>query len=429
MKQSQLFTKSRKELSKEETSRNAQLLLQACYVDKLMAGAYTYLPLGLRVLKKINEIIREEINAIDGQEILMPALTPKEIWETTDRWANFDALFKFESHNHEYALGATHEEVVTPLLQKFIFSYKDLPQAVYQIQTKFRAEARSKSGLLRGREFLMKDLYSFHADEADLDVYYEKAEKAYEKIWARLGIGDITVKTYASGGAFSKYSHEYQTFSEVGEDTIYYCPKCNVAVNSEIIEEQGHACPECKNNKLEEKTAIEVGNIFKLKTKFSDAFKFKYADQNGEQQPVIMGCYGIGPSRLMGTLVEIFNDEAGILWPKNIAPFAIHLVLLNDRDETANATIQDNGLDLYNKLTAAGWEVLMDDRANASNGEKLKDSDLMGMPIRLVLSSKTLQSNSIELKLRNEDSAELVALDSADLFEKLEEKYKNYGIK
>ena len=428
MKQSQLFAKSRKEVSKEETSRNAQLLLQAGYIDKLMAGAYSYLPLGLRVLKKINNIIREEINNIGGQEILMPALSPKEIWQKTGRWANFDALFKLEAHNHEYALAATHEEVVTPLLQKFVFSYKDLPQAVYQIQTKFRSEARSKSGLLRGREFLMKDLYSFHASEEDLNKYYEKAEKAYDKIWDRLNIGDITVKTYASGGAFSKYSHEYQTFSKVGEDTVYYCSKCNIAVNDEIIKDQNNACPECGNNKLEERKAIEVGNIFKLKTKFTDDFKFKFTDKDGQQKKVIMGCYGIGPSRLMGTLVEIFNDDNGIIWPKAIAPFAIHLVLLNDRDEETNAKIQEKGLELYKELNSAGWEVLLDDRKFASNGEKLKDSDLLGIPMRLVLSNKTLQSESIELKLRNEESAELLKLETAELLENLEKKYKNYGI-
>jgi len=424
MKQSQLFIKTTKEISSEEDSRNAQLLLQGAYIDKLSAGVFSYLPLGLKVLNNINNIIREEMNKIGGQEILMPALTPKKIWQTTDRWENFDALFKFEAHNHEYALGATHEEIVTPLLQKFIFSYKDLPQAVYQIQTKFRNEARSKSGLLRGREFLMKDLYSFHTDEEDLNQYYQKVEKAYNNIWQRLGIADITVKTYASGGAFSKYSHEYQTFSEVGEDTIYYCKNCNIAINSEIIEEQNHTCPECNNQDLEEKTAIEVGNIFKLKNKFTKAFNFKYANEDGEQKDVIMGCYGIGPSRLMGTLVETFNDKNGIIWPKNIAPFPIHLVLLSDRDEEINKEIKKQGLDLYEYLQNNGWEVLLDDRQNVSNGEKLKDSDLLGMPIRLLISKKTLQGNSIELKLRNKAEAEKLDLDNNKISAYLDKLYK-----
>jgi len=427
MKQSQLFTKTRKEIASDETSINAQLLLKAGYIDKVMAGVYTYLPLGLKVLKKINNVIREEINAIGGQELLMPALSPKELWKTTGRWDNFDALFKFEAHNHEYALAATHEELITPLLQKFVFSYKDLPQAVYQFQNKFRNEARAKSGILRGREFLMKDLYSFHTSEEDLEVYYKKAEKAYEKIWFRLGIGDITVKTYASGGAFSKYSHEYQTFSEVGEDTIYYCPKCNIALNSEIIEEQNNACPECGESNLEEKKAIEVGNIFKLKTKFTDAFKFKFTNQEGEQKPVIMGCYGIGPSRLMGTLVEIFNDNNGIIWPKEIAPFQVHIVILKDKDETINEKIQSKANKLYEDLNTAGFEVLLDDRLNTSNGEKLKDSDLLGLPMRLLLSAKTLQAESIELKLRTDDNSELLEIND-ELLKNLKEKLENYGI-
>jgi prolyl-tRNA synthetase len=273
----------------------------------------------------------------------------------------------------------------------------------------------------------MKDLYSFHANEEDLEEFYKIAEKAYEKIWARLGIGEITVKTYASGGAFSKYSHEYQTFSEVGEDTIYYCPKCNIALNSEIIEDQKNACPECGNSELEEKKAIEVGNIFKLKTKFSEAFKFKFTDKDGQQKPVIMGCYGIGPSRLMGTLVEINNDANGIMWPKEIAPFQIHIVLLKDKDDEVNENIKKEAEKLYQDLTAAGFEVLLDDRENSSNGEKLKDSDLIGIPMRLLLSSKTLQADSIELKLRTAENSELLEINS-ELLENLKEKLENYGI-
>ncbi|HPL93159.1 MAG TPA: His/Gly/Thr/Pro-type tRNA ligase C-terminal domain-containing protein [bacterium] len=427
MKQSNLFVKSRKEVQSEETSINAQLLLKAGFVDKLMAGVYTYLPLGLRVLDKIKNIVREEMNKAGGQEILMPALTPKEIWVQTNRWENFDALFKLESNNHEYALGATHEEVVTPLLQKFTFSYKDLPQAVYQIQTKFRNEARSKSGLLRGREFSMKDMYSFHTDEEDLNRYYAEMEKVYEKVWERLGIGHITVKTYAAGGAFSKYSHEYQTFAPVGEDLVYYCSKCNVAINKEIIEDLGHACPECHSKDLEERTSIEVGNIFKLMTKFSGACNFNYTAADGSVKPVIMGCYGIGPSRLMGTLAEIYNDANGLIWPKAVAPFQIHLLSLGDRDESVQNEIMSAAQKLYEQLTAAGWEVLWDDRLQASNGEKFKDSDLFGIPLRLVLGKQSLQAQSVEVKLRNQENGESLPI-SEDLEKKLKEIYNNYAV-
>lgn len=427
MKQSKLFVKTRKEVQSEETSLNAQLLLKAGFVDKLMAGVYTYLPLGLRVLHKVMKIVREEMDAVGGQEILMPALTPKEIWQQTNRWEHFDALFKLESNNHEYALGATHEEVVTPLVQKFTFSYKDLPQAVYQLQTKFRNEARSKSGLLRGREFWMKDMYSFHTDEADLDQYYAQVEKAYERIWERLGIGAITVETYASGGAFSKYSHEYQTFAPVGEDLIYYCPKCNVAVNKEIIEDLEHACPKCHSKDLQEKTSIEVGNIFKLMDKFTTAFGFKYTDMEGKIQPVMMGCYGIGPSRVMGTLAEIYNDANGLIWPKSVAPFQIHLLSLNDKDENTQNEILESAHKLYESLNASGFEILWDDRAQASNGEKFKDSDLFGIPIRLVIGKQALQAQSVEVKLRNQEKGDLLPLNE-DLIEKLKEVYNNYAV-
>jgi prolyl-tRNA synthetase len=427
MKQSKLFVKTRKEVQSEETSLNAQLLLKAGFVDKLMAGVYTYLPLGLRVLEKVKNIVREEMNNAGGQEILMPALTPKEIWVRTNRWDNFDALFKMESNGHEYALGATHEEVVTPLLQKFTFSYKDLPQAVYQIQSKFRNEARSKSGLLRGREFLMKDMYSFHADEQDFERFYGEMEKVYEKVWQRLGIGHITVKTYASGGAFSKYSHEYQTFAPVGEDLIHYCPKCNVAINKEIIEDLDHACPECHSKDLEERTSIEVGNIFKLMTKFTGACEFNYTAADGSIKPVIMGCYGIGPSRLVGTLAEIYNDANGLIWPKAVAPFQIHLLSLNDKDEAMQAQIMEQAGKLYQDLTAAGWEVIWDDRLQASNGEKFKDSDLFGIPVRLVLGKQALQAQSIEVKLRNQEKGDLLPL-AENLNEKLKEIYNNYVV-
>lgn len=402
MRQSKLFTKTTKTILKDEASLNAQLLTKAGFINKLAAGIYTFLPLGWRVILKIENIIRQEMDKVGGQEIKMPALIPKENWEQTGRWETFDALFKIQSEDQkEYGLGATQEEVISPLLKNFIFSYKDLPVYVYQIQTKFRNELRAKSGLMRGREFLMKDLYSFHASEEDLDKYYEIQKQAYYNIFARCGLKNFTYLTYASGGAFSKYSHEFQTITNAGEDIIYICSKCRVAINKEIIQEQSK-CPECGNGNLEEKKAVEVGNIFKLKTKFSEPFNLKYADQEGQLKPVIMGCYGIGLDRLMGTMVEIFNDDRGIIWPEEVSPFKAHLISIKSNKETEK---------IYKKLLDAKIEVLYDDREEISAGEKFADADLIGIPYRLVVSKKTTEQNSIELKKRQSDNAELTTMD------------------
>jgi prolyl-tRNA synthetase len=404
MRYSQLFSKTSKSVSHDADSANARLLTQAGFIHQEIAGVYTYLPLGLRVLRKIEAIVREEMEAV-GQEILMPALTPKAVWEATDRWAHFDALFRLEGvGGKEYALGATHEEIVTPLGKDYTFSYKDLPFAVFQIQNKFRNEPRAKSGLLRGREFSMKDLYSFHVTQESLDEYYDKVKDLYLKIYERIGFDpEITYITYASGGAFSKFSHEYQVLHEVGEDTIYACSKCRLAVNKEIIEEQ-NTCPGCGSSDLTEKRGIEVGNIFKLGTKFSDAFKFKVTDENGAMNPVVMGCYGIGPSRVMGTLVEICNDEKGIVWPKQVAPYQVHIVSLG-KDEP----VKQEADKLYEELKQAGLEVFYDDRDTGA-GAKLADADLIGIPVRLVISNRTLELSACEWKERNKEEAESVKL-------------------
>jgi prolyl-tRNA synthetase len=385
-----------------EPSRNAELLIGAGYVDQLAAGIYTFLPLGKRVLDKISNIIREEMNSIGGVEITMPVLQPGENWKKTGRWDTLDVLYRFNSYytKTDYALGPTHEEVVTPLAKKYISSYKDLPLYLYQIQTKFRDEKRAKSGLLRNREFLMKDLYSFHKNQEDLDEYYEKAKSAYTNIFKRCGIGSDTYVTYATGGSFSKYSHEFQTECEAGEDIIYLCKKCKVAINKEIIHE-GKVCPECKNKELSEIKAIEVGNIFKLGTKFSDVFELNYKDKEDKLMPVVMGCYGIGPGRVMGAIVEKFNDEMGIIWPKNIAPFDVHLIDLDGRIKEAK--------EIYEKLTKAGYEVLWDNRGETA-GIKLKDADLIGIPVRIVISDKTVKIDKIEVKERSDKDVKLVSL-------------------
>lgn len=413
MKQSQLFTKTKREAPKDEEAINAQLLIRAGYVDKLIAGVYTFLPLGIKVLKKIENIIREGMNGLGAQEILMPSLQPKQNWETTERWNTLDCLIKFTTFytKNDYALGPTHEEIVAPLAKKFILSYKDLPTAVFQIQTKFRDEKRAKSGLLRGREFLMKDLYSFHCNQEDLEKYYEKAQKAYENIFEKLGLKEKTYLTYASGGTFSKYSLEYQTLSENGEGIIFVCDKCKTAINKEIINEKSD-CPECGNKNLKEEKAIEVGNIFKLGTKYSKPFELTYKDESGKEQDVIMGCYGMGPSRIMGALVEIFHDDKGIIWPESVAPFKVHLLKLTTNQPKADPPLADNRQlitfadKVYENLQKAGGEVLYDDREDVTAGEKFNDADLIGIPYRAVISDRT--RDKIELKRRDSKDIKLV---------------------
>ena len=394
MYQSSLISKTRKQISQAEESLNAQILIKAGFIDQVMAGVYAYLPLGYRVIQNIEKIVREELAAISAQEILLPALQPKSYWEKTGRWDSLDVLYRFTSYytNTELALGSTHEEIITPLAQNLIQSYQDLPLAAYQIQTKFRDEKRAKSGLLRGREFIMKDLYSFHSNSEDLDTYYDIVIQAYINIYKRLGLGDKTFKTYASGGSFSKYSHEFQTLSNIGEDTIFVCEKCNIAINQEIIQEQ-NTCPECGNSDLIEKKAIEVGNIFKLQTKYSDAFGLEFTDDKGQNQSVIMGCYGIGISRLMGTIVEIFaENNAKMLWPAEISPFDIHLIVLN----TDSTEIKNKAEELYQQYQKNGKSVLFDNR-DERPGVKFADADLIGIPERIIISKKSLEQNGVEI--------------------------------
>ena len=414
MRQSQLFTKARKEAPADEVAKNAKLLIRAGFVDKLQAGVYTYLPLGLRVLKNIENIIREEMNRTGGQEILMPSLHPKENWQTTGRWETMDDLYKVsDSSGRENALGPTHEEVVVPLVKQFVSSYRDLPFSAYQFQNKFRMELRAKSGILRGREFIMKDMYSFHRDEADLASYYETMKVVYARVFERAGIGERTYLTYASGGSFSKYSHEFQTVTPAGEDTIYICDNCRVAVNKEIIEELNNACPVCGSKELRVETAIEVGNIFDLKTKFSAPFDLTYKDETGNEQAIVMGCYGIGLGRVLGTVVEVLGDDKGLVWPREIAPFAVHLVEIFSADD---AGVRAETQKLYDELSLKGIEVLWDDR-DLRAGEKFAESDLIGIPLRVVVSAKTLALQSFEVKDRV--TGEVLMVDRNGLFQKL----------
>lgn len=408
MRQSNLCSKTAREVSKEEPSTNAQLLMRGGFVNKLTAGVYSYLPLGMRVLQKVENIIRQEMLALGSQEILMPALQPRENWDRTGRWDTMDVLFQLKGRgDRDLALGPTHEEIVTPLIGAFLSSYADLPTSVFQIQTKFRNEARAKSGVLRGREFRMKDMYSFHTELADVDRYYELVHAAYLRVFARCGLGDITYFTYASGGDFSKYSHEYQTVTDHGEDTVFLAPDGKTAVNREVIDEyvaelQGRG-QSISVGDFSERKAIEVGNIFKLGDRFSSAFGLTFDDGHGRRKPIYMGCYGIGSTRLVGTIVESFNDKGGIIWPAEVAPYQIHLVSL--AREESDSRQADH---VFEALSHMGYEVLYDDRQKTSPGEKLKESDLIGVPVRLVVSSRSLAQQSVEMKRR--DSSETVLI-------------------
>ncbi len=413
MKQSQLFTKTKKESPADEVSKNAELLIRGGFIHKEMAGVYDYLPMGLMVLKKIENIVRQEMNAIGGQEISMTTLQNPELFKKTGRWSDdaVDCWFKTKLKNDsELGLGFSHEEPLVNILSSFISSYKDLPLssslAIYQFQTKFRNELRAKSGILRGREFLMKDMYSFHATQKDFDSFYEKMQDVYKNIYKRVGIGHITYMAFASGGIFSKYSHEFQTIAPTGEDTIYVDENSGIAINNEVYNEEVINSLGLKKEKLVEQRAIEVGNIFELKDRFSKALDLSYTDENGKKHNVLMGCYGIGLSRLMGTVVEVLSDDLGIVWPESIAPFQVHLLVLQSGDDE---NILKEANKLYENLIKNNIEVLFDDRQGLSAGEKFADADLLGMPIRLVVSQRSIKDGGIEFKKRNEEKGKIIS--------------------
>lgn len=414
MRLSKNFTKTTKNAPADEVAKNAQLLIKAGYVHKEMAGVYSYLPLGLRTLNKIANIIREEMDELGGQEILMPALQLKERYEASGRWDDkvVDNWFKTKLANGtELGLGFSHEENLTPIVKDFVRSYKDLPIAPYQIQTKFRNELRSKSGIMRGREFLMKDMYSYAVDQQQHDEFYAKAQEAYKKVYERMGIGDRTFMTFASGGSFSQFSHEFQTLSDAGEDTIYLSREKGIAINKEVLTDDVLEQLGVKRDELEEVKGIEVGNIFTLGTKFSAPFNLTVDGENGESITPIMGCYGIGVSRVMGTIAELLSDDKGLVWPEAIAPAKVYLAVLGQNDDTRKAAD-----DLYDELRGKGIEVIYDDR-DARPGEKFADADLFGIPYRLVVSDKLVAQEKYELKARTSDEIEL--LGKSELIAKL----------
>lgn len=408
MRQSTLFTKTRRDAPADEVSKNAQLLIRAGYVHKEMAGVYSMLPLGVKVIHKIAEIIREEMNAIGGLETQSSALQSKEAWEKTNRWSDdvVDNWFKTSlKSGGEIGLAFTHEEPATAMMKNFIRSYKDLPAYPYDIRSVFRNEMRAKSGVIRGREFFWKALYSFSKDKAEHDAFYEKISQSYKSIFKRVGLGDYTYFTFASGGTFSKYSHEFQTICDAGEDIIYVNKEKGIAINKEVYTDEVLADLGVNKNELAEEKAVEVGNIFSLGYKFSEPLGLVYTDSDGAQKTVFMGSYGIGISRLMGVIAEMFADDKGLVWPEAVAPFNVHLVLLGEDVES-----KDRAEKLYQDLTAAGIEVLFDDRANVTTGEKFSDSDLLGIPRRVVVSKRSLENGGVEVKLRNESESRIVSI-------------------
>ncbi len=408
MRQSNLFTKTKKEIPADETSKNAELLIRGGFIYKEMAGVYSYLPLGLRVLKKIESIIREEMNAVGGVEMKTSVLQSKEIWEKTNRWDDneVDIWFKTKLKNGgEVGLSWSNEEDFASILKQYVSSYKDLPLYLYDFKDILRNEVRSKSGILRGREFYWKALYSFSRDETEHNDFYEKMKIAYQNVFKRAGIGHVTYLTFASGGAFSKYSHEFQTITSAGEDTIYVSEDKAIAVNKEVMGDEVLASLGLEKDKLAEHRAIEVGNIFTLGTGKPDALGLFYTDKNGEKKPVFMGSYGIGLGRLMGTIVETLADDRGIIWPESVAPFKVHLLALGEGEE-----VLKKAEEVYKKLSNK-FEVLFDDRKDLSAGEKFADADLLGIPYRVVISERSIKEKGVELKKRAEEKGRVVSLE------------------
>ena len=406
MRLSQLFTRTSKNVPADETAKNAQLLIQAGFIYKAMAGVYAYTPLGLRVVENIKRIVREEMNAIYGQELIMTNLQSRELWETTGRWDDKVVDIWFKTHlkdGNEVGLAWSHEEQIVDMMKQFVSSYKDLPISVYQFQTKLRNELRAKSGIMRGREFVMKDMYSMSVDAAQHDKYYDSAIEAYKKVYDRLGIGDDTYVTFASGGAFTKFSHEFQTVCDTGEDVIYLHRGKNIAINEEILDDESLTKIGVKRDELEEVKSSEVGNIFNFGTDKSEQMNFAFTNEQGKKQFVHLGSYGIGITRVMGVIAEKMSDDRGLVWPENIAPAKVYLARLGESEDVVKQADE-----LYDRLTEMSVQVLYDDR-DVRAGAKFADADLMGIPWRVVVSDKT--AGDYELKSRTSADVEKVTRD------------------
>jgi prolyl-tRNA synthetase len=413
MRVSNLFTKTTKEAPADEVAKNAQLLIRAGYVYKEMAGVYAYLPLGLRVIEKIKQIVREEMNSIRSNEIIMTGLQRKEVWEKTGRWSDdiVDIWFKTSlKDGTELGLGWSHEEAIIEMLKRYVSSYKDLPISVYQFQTKLRNEVRAKSGIMRGREFVMKDMYSLHNTAEDLESYYQEAIEAYKRIYDRLGIGEDTYVTFASGGAFTKFSHEFQTICDAGEDIIYLHREKNIAINEEVIDE---AVKELGINRddLEKVKTAETGNIFNFGSQKTDEMELTAINQDGQHQSLYLGSYGVGITRAMGVIAEKLSDEKGLVWPRAIAPYTVYLVQIGE-DEAVKARAEA----LYQTMNDKGIEVLYDDRAERP-GAKFADAELLGIPFRVTVSERLIDQDGYEFTPRTGGESIVLTLD--DLLAKL----------
>ena len=410
MKQSLLFNKTRKNISKDIVATSHKYLIKADFIEKTISGVYRFLPLGFKVLKNIENIIRDEMSNLGSQEVLLPTLQSKKLWEETGRWKDYDPpLFQFKDiHEKEIALGPTHEEEMTDMVRKRVSSYQDLPFSLFQIQNKFRNEMRATGGLLRTIEFSMKDLYSFHSDEKDLIDFYEKVKSSYSNIFKRCGLDTIAVSA-DSGTIGGDYSNEFMVITDVGEDTILICGKCGYGANIEKLND-AKKCPECGDN-LESKKAIELGHVFGLGTEYSKKMNANYKNKQGEEVPILMGCYGIGISRLVAAIVELNNDDRGIVWPKEVAPFQFHLICLG-----SDGKIKKEADQLYLQLKKDGLDVLYDDREDKSAGEKFAESDLIGIPVRIVVSEKTLKEKSVGVKRREKTEEQLIEINNLNKF-------------
>ena len=405
MRVTHLFTKTSKNAPSDEVAKNAQLLARAGYIYKVMAGVYAYTPLGIKVLENIKQVVREEMNGIGGQELIMTALQPKDVWETTTRWDDdvVDVWFKTKlKDDTEVGLAWSHEEAIITMMKQYVKSYKDLPIYAYQFQTKFRNELRAKSGIMRGREFVMKDMYSLSTDAEQHEKFYQETIAAYTRVYDRLGLGEDTYVTFASGGAFTQFSHEFQTICEAGEDIIYVNREKGIALNEEVLNEETLTTLGVTREELTEMKSAEVGNIFNFGTDKSEQMDIHYTNEEGQQIPVFLGSYGIGITRVMGVIVEKFADDKGLVWPENVAPFKVYLVSIGDIKEQADA--------LYEQLTAAGIEVLYDDR-NERPGAKFADAELLGIPYRVTISERLLAEQKLEFTPRSTSESELLTGD------------------
>jgi prolyl-tRNA synthetase len=407
MRRSELFVKTRKEAPADEESKNARLLIRAGFIHKDSAGVYALLPMGLAVVENIKQIIRDEMNAAGGNELLMTSLQRKELWEKTDRWDDrqVDIWFKSRLQNgSDVGLAWSHEEPIADMMREFISSYRDLPAYVYQFQTKLRNEIRAKSGIMRSREFIMKDLYSFSRTDEEHRKFYDSMTMAYLKIFDKVGLGQDTFLTFASGGAFTQFSHEFQTITDAGEDTVYLDRDKRIAINEEVYSDEVIAQTGVSKDRLEKVKAAEVGNIFSFGTKKSEQLGLNFTDEDGSQKPVVLGSYGIGVTRLMGVLAEHFSDDNGLIWPANVAPYTVYLANLGDDKQ-----VKHQADETYQKLTDADVSVLYDDR-DERPGEKFADADLFGIPYRVVVSEKSLQAGGLELKQRHSQDTKIVNL-------------------